>query len=217
MTWLRLADSAQRHRFGRATAVATDTFVGATGHRAVCSISLVTELIWARRMLPRLCRPNAIICATCWVNSHNVGTTGPKHSWLVIRGGCRPIRLARASRVWSTTSTPCATTAFVASLGKGVVGHSMRLHGSGGVASTCTMVSSISRIAASPAAHNAAAVDAGEPLTPTTIRSMTNWCSRRGQFVDGARSPKENGWCAASCVNRLISGEAVHIAKLSVA
>ena len=79
------------------------------------------------------------------------------------------------------------------------------------------MVSSISRIAASPAAHTAAAVDAGEPSTPTTIRSMANLCSRGGQFVDGARSPKGDGWCAASCVNRLMSGEAARIAKLSVA
>ncbi|MDT5410209.1 MAG: hypothetical protein QOG14_2429 [Mycobacterium sp.] len=139
----------------------------ATGHRAVCSISLATEHDPARSAVPRLFRPKAIISAPCRVNSHNVGTTGPKHRWLAMRAGCRPIPLATVCRVLSTTSTPWATTALASSLGTGVVGTER----------TCTMVSSTSRIAASPAAHTAAAVDAGDPSTPTTIRSMANLCS----------------------------------------
>src|SRR4029078_2560057 len=100
--------------------------------------------------------------------------TGPDLSSQVIRGGCRLISLM-AVRASSMTSAPCATTTFVTSSPRNdFISHDVYVSASDSGATTCTMVSSILRIAASSAAHTAAAVDDDEPSTPTRIRSMAH-------------------------------------------
>ena len=106
----------------------------------------------------------------------------------------RPDSLGNGTRVWSTTSTPVRQQhSLVHWTRVSAVPCVCTLRGA---ARTRTMVSSISRIA-SPAAHTAAAVDAGEPSTPTTIRSMAT-CVRVGSV---------RRWCAVPEGRRVVRGE----------